>query len=237
MPIHVKVVSQPRTTPRGSTARRRRWPPRPTTRTRSGRWPSWSARGEKVYAANCAACHQANGKGAGPIKPLDGSPIVLDADKAKQIHDRAERRRPTARCRPGSSCRDTEIAAVVTYTKNQLVEQDRPDRAAGRSRSPRASKHVAEQGRSAMSAVLDHHGDHAATTTTTTHHGAPARLAALGVRDQPQGHRHDVPAVLVHDADGRRRAGAAASALELFQPGPAVRQPASCSTSSPRCTA
>ena len=25
------------------------------------------ARGEKVYAANCAACHQANGKGAGPI--------------------------------------------------------------------------------------------------------------------------------------------------------------------------
>ena len=25
-------------------------------------------RGEKVYAANCAACHQANGKGAGPIR-------------------------------------------------------------------------------------------------------------------------------------------------------------------------
>src|SRR5262245_50087862 len=44
-----------------------------------------SARGEKVYAANCAACHQANGKGAGPILPLDGSPVVNDADKAKQI--------------------------------------------------------------------------------------------------------------------------------------------------------
>ena len=43
------------------------------------------ARGEKVYAANCAACHQANGKGAGPIKPLDGSAIVLDADHNKQI--------------------------------------------------------------------------------------------------------------------------------------------------------
>jgi mono/diheme cytochrome c family protein len=43
------------------------------------------ARGEKVYAANCAACHQANGKGAGPIKPLDGAAVVLDADKAKQI--------------------------------------------------------------------------------------------------------------------------------------------------------
>ncbi|HAL38487.1 MAG TPA: cytochrome c oxidase subunit II, partial [Polaromonas sp.] len=42
-------------------------------------------RGEKVYAANCAACHQANGKGAGPIKPLDGSAIVLNADHNKQI--------------------------------------------------------------------------------------------------------------------------------------------------------
>ncbi|MFZ9298529.1 MAG: cytochrome c oxidase subunit II, partial [Hylemonella sp.] len=42
-------------------------------------------RGEKVYAANCAACHQANGKGAGPIKPLDGSAIVLNADMGKQI--------------------------------------------------------------------------------------------------------------------------------------------------------
>eukprot|EP01034_Spumella_vulgaris_P017498 gene17498-22318_t len=42
-------------------------------------------RGEKVYAANCAACHQANGKGAGPIKPLDGAAVVLDADHAKEI--------------------------------------------------------------------------------------------------------------------------------------------------------
>ena len=48
--------------------------------------PAITARGEKVYAANCAACHQANGKGAGPIKPLDGSPVVQDADKTKQIH-------------------------------------------------------------------------------------------------------------------------------------------------------
>ena len=43
------------------------------------------ARGEKVYATNCAACHQANGKGAGPIKPLDGAAVVLDADKGKLI--------------------------------------------------------------------------------------------------------------------------------------------------------
>src|SRR5256885_17147770 len=47
--------------------------------------PDLMARGEKVYAANCAACHQANGKGAGPIKPLDGSPIVL-GPTAEMMH-------------------------------------------------------------------------------------------------------------------------------------------------------
>ena len=31
-----------------------------------------SARGEKIYAANCAVCHLPTGKGAGPIKALDG---------------------------------------------------------------------------------------------------------------------------------------------------------------------
>ena len=35
------------------------------------------ARGDKVYAANCAACHQANGKGVAPAFPaLDGSKVV-----------------------------------------------------------------------------------------------------------------------------------------------------------------
>ena len=59
-------------------------------------------RGEKVYAANCAACHQANGKGAGPIKALDGSPIVTDADKSKESRSCST---AAAQCRPGSSCR------------------------------------------------------------------------------------------------------------------------------------
>jgi cytochrome c oxidase subunit II len=74
------------------------------------------ARGEKVYAANCAACHQASGKGAGPIKPLDGSAIVLN-DPAKQIqillNGAAGGSMPAWK-----QLSDTEIAAVVTYTKN-----------------------------------------------------------------------------------------------------------------------
>ncbi|KAF1048517.1 cytochrome c oxidase subunit II [Xylophilus sp.] len=74
-------------------------------------------RGEKVYAANCAACHQANGKGAGPIKPLDGSPVVLDADKKLQIdtvlNGRVDKGMPSWK-----QLSDTDIAAVVSYTKN-----------------------------------------------------------------------------------------------------------------------
>ena len=76
-----------------------------------------SKRGEKVYAANCAACHQANGKGAGPIKPVDGSAIVLDADKSKQIaillNGAGNGSMPAWK-----QLSDTEIAAVITYTKN-----------------------------------------------------------------------------------------------------------------------
>jgi cytochrome c oxidase subunit 2 len=72
-------------------------------------------RGEKVYAANCAACHQPNGKGAGPILPLDGSAIVQDADKTKQIHVLLNGRNAMPSWKQLS---DTDIAAVISYTKN-----------------------------------------------------------------------------------------------------------------------
>jgi cytochrome c oxidase subunit II len=75
------------------------------------------SRGEKVYAANCAACHQASGKGAGPIKPVDGSPVVLDADKGKQIAVLLNGQNNGA-MPAWKQLSDTEIAAVITYTKN-----------------------------------------------------------------------------------------------------------------------
>jgi cytochrome c oxidase subunit 2 len=74
-------------------------------------------RGEKVYAANCAACHQPNGKGMGSIKPLDGAAVVLDADKNKQIkvllNGQNNLTMPSWK-----QLSDTDIAAVITYTKN-----------------------------------------------------------------------------------------------------------------------
>jgi len=75
------------------------------------------ARGEKVYTANCQACHQANGKGAGSIKPLDGAPVVLDADAGKQITVLLNGQNNGA-MPAWKQLSDTEIAAVITYTKN-----------------------------------------------------------------------------------------------------------------------
>jgi len=75
------------------------------------------ARGEKVYAANCVACHQASGKGAGTIKPIDGAAVALDADKTRMIavllNGQANGTMPAWK-----QLSDTEIAAVITFAKN-----------------------------------------------------------------------------------------------------------------------
>ena len=74
-------------------------------------------RGESVYAANCVACHQANGKGAGPIKPLDGAAVVLDSDNSKLISVLLQGQNNGA-MPAWSQLSDTELAAVMTYAKN-----------------------------------------------------------------------------------------------------------------------
>jgi cytochrome c oxidase subunit II len=75
------------------------------------------ARGEKVYNANCVACHTPTGKGAGPIKTIDGAAVVLDADKSKQIAILLNGQNNGA-MPAWKQLSDTEIAAVITFTKN-----------------------------------------------------------------------------------------------------------------------
>lgn len=77
-----------------------------------------TARGEKVYAANCAACHQPDGKGAPPaFPPLDGSKVVLGAAQ-EQIGVVVNGRAGTAMPAFGKQLSPVEIAAVVTFTRN-----------------------------------------------------------------------------------------------------------------------
>jgi cytochrome c oxidase subunit 2 len=76
-----------------------------------------SQRGEKVYAQNCVACHQTNGKGGGAVKPLDAAAVVLDADKNKQIMVLLKGQNNGA-MPPWSALSDTDIAAVISFTKN-----------------------------------------------------------------------------------------------------------------------
>jgi cytochrome c oxidase subunit 2 len=80
-------------------------------------------RGASVYADKCVACHQATGKGAGAIKPLDGSALVTDADHSKMIdvvlNGAAGGAMPAWR----DQLSDTELAAVITYAKNNWSNQ------------------------------------------------------------------------------------------------------------------
>lgn len=78
-------------------------------------------RGEQVYAANCVACHQVNGKGVpAAFAALDGSPNVL-GDKKHQIdillNGQKSGKFPTE-MPAWKQLSDTEIAAVITYTRN-----------------------------------------------------------------------------------------------------------------------
>ncbi len=75
-------------------------------------------RGEKVYQANCAACHQANGMGLpGTFPAINGSKVATGpiADHiAVVLHGRPG----TAMAAFGGQLSDADIAAVVTYQRN-----------------------------------------------------------------------------------------------------------------------
>lgn len=73
-------------------------------------------RGAKVYAANCAVCHQANGKGVpGAFPALDGSAVVTGPTAAQiNIVLNGKNAMPAWK----GTLSDTEIAAAITYTRN-----------------------------------------------------------------------------------------------------------------------
>ena len=75
------------------------------------------AHGEKVYAQNCVACHQATGMGVpGAFPALSGSKIV-SGPKADQIKLVLNGKQATAMA-AFKHLSDADLAAVITYTRN-----------------------------------------------------------------------------------------------------------------------
>ena len=116
MPIHVKVLSADNYA-KWVAERQKEMQAMADDPTKVWTQADLIARGEKVYTANCAACHQPNGKGGGAIKALDGSAKVLSDDHAVQIQVMLNGQNNIMPAWKQLS--DTELAAVITYTKNQ----------------------------------------------------------------------------------------------------------------------
>ena len=77
------------------------------------------ARGEKVFGANCVACHQANGKGIpGTFPALDGDAKFVLAPMKGQILTVLNGHPGTAMAAWRNQLSDVEIAAAITYTRN-----------------------------------------------------------------------------------------------------------------------
>ncbi|HEU4352326.1 MAG TPA: cytochrome c oxidase subunit II [Burkholderiales bacterium] len=75
--------------------------------------------GEKIYAANCVACHQTTGQGTPAMKApaLAGNQLVTGAEQAPI--DTVLNGRPNTAMQPfKQQLSDAEIAAVITYVRN-----------------------------------------------------------------------------------------------------------------------
>jgi cytochrome c oxidase subunit 2 len=116
MPIHVKVVSAQEYTA-WVAEQNKKLAAKQDDPNKVWTMADLMQKGEKVYAANCQACHQANGKGMGPIKTLDGAAVVLDTDASKQINVLLNGQNNLS-MPAWKQLSDSEIAAVISFTKN-----------------------------------------------------------------------------------------------------------------------
>ncbi|OBR49495.1 cytochrome c oxidase subunit II [Paraburkholderia tropica] len=72
-------------------------------------------RGAKVYAANCAVCHQPTGKGAGAFPALDGSKVA-NGPIAEHVSIVLHGKNAMPSWAP--TLNDVEIASVITFERN-----------------------------------------------------------------------------------------------------------------------
>ncbi len=76
-----------------------------------------AAKGAQVYAANCVACHQANGKGVPGVFPALAGSKIVSGPAGPQIALVLNGKPGTAMA-SWKQLSDTDIAAVITYSRN-----------------------------------------------------------------------------------------------------------------------
>jgi len=76
------------------------------------------ARGEKVYASNCAACHQASGVGVPGVFPALKGSAVATGPKVAHMSTVIHGRPGTAMSAFARQLNDIDLAAVITYERN-----------------------------------------------------------------------------------------------------------------------
>jgi hypothetical protein len=112
-------------------ARRRQWLQRQMTRTRCTQWKNCTAWREGLCRQLRAACHQANGQGLPPaFPPLVGSKVVLGPQDG-QIDILLNGKSGNTAMAAFKHLSDTDIAAVITYTRNSWGNDRRSRSAVG----------------------------------------------------------------------------------------------------------
>jgi cytochrome c oxidase subunit 2 len=81
------------------------------------------ALGENVYAAQCATCHQDDGKGLAPAFPALAGSEVATGPVEENIDILLHGREGTAMQAWGGMLSDSDIAAALTYTRNAFGNQ------------------------------------------------------------------------------------------------------------------
>ena len=78
------------------------------------------AKGEEVYNAQCATCHQADGSGMPPAFPALAGSDVVNGSIADQVELVVNGNPGTAMQAFGNLLSDADIAAAITYTRNSF---------------------------------------------------------------------------------------------------------------------
>jgi cytochrome c oxidase subunit 2 len=140
-------------------------------------------RGGKVYAANCAVCHQPNGKGAGAFPALDGSKIA-NGPLAQHVSIVLKGKNAMPSWAP--TLNDVEIASVITFERNSWgnhtgdILQPKQITDARNGRLPEGGDHLAGAAAASASDAA------AASSAEAASAAAPASAGSDSAASQPQ---------------------------------------------------